>query len=231
MDWMDLKTLLKLSSLLFVWHSCASKAVLILKMLAALSCAEVYCPKAKTAWTATSPSCCCQTKTRPPKRKRQWRSETITPSTTRGDLDCLHVCLQLCDSCLTSLHPLRVLPGSSTTCLWTSSDSGTSAWRWRITRPRSGAVTSSARSVWTLTSTYTARVAQHVAVHYCKLGTLYLISPHSLSTCVNLHLLFSGADRVGSDWPDCWCHRLVSKKGWNIDRQNHGWIFGIAAHC
>lgn len=57
---------------------------------------------------------------------------------------------------------------------------------------------------------------KHVAVHSCKLGT-FRISSGALSTCVNIRLRFSGADRVGSHGPDCWCHRLVSQQGWNTD--------------
>lgn len=102
-------------------------------------------------------------------------------------------------------RPLHLLSGLSTTCLWMSSDLGASAWRRRTTRPRSGAVMSSARSVRTPSSIDLHQHCTRCTTHSCVL---------MISTRVNMHFLFSGADRVGSDRPDCWSYRLVSQRGY-----------------
>lgn len=47
-------------------------------------CTEVCCLKAKMASTATSLSCCCQTRAKQPRRRRPWRNGTSVLSLMRG---------------------------------------------------------------------------------------------------------------------------------------------------
>lgn len=95
-----------------------------------------------------------------------------------------------------------------------------SVYQWRITRPRSEAVTSSDRSVWDCTFTSTSKSQMTlISLSNALLNSFTLKWIHAEALLIHIlisHLCSSGADRVGSAWPDLWCHRMVSRARWTF---------------